>query len=612
MMRTIILGLDAFDPRFFERLVEQGKAPNLAKLAENHGYARLAVSNPPQSEVSWTSLATGLNPGGHGVFDFVHRDPATYTPFISLLPTKKSFAGVQFVPASTATTLFEHAVRKGFPATSLWWPATFPARPESPVSTIPGLGTPDIQGKMGVGTCYAPDPDLAPKRSKTAFAMLVSTAKGRYRAEIRGPARKKGDTTEAAAIEFRLELKDGAGGRMFLGNQVIDLVEGRWSPILELTFKIGVLFKVHAITRVLLTQSKPDPVLYFLPLQIHPLHPLWRYGTPQDFVRKTWKGAGPFLSLGWPQDTTGLEEGCMSDEQFLDLCDSIFRAREAALFLQLRDYQEGVLACVFDSLDRIQHMFLRDRPDIVESWYVKLDSLAGRVLEYIQQNLPGDTQLLVMSDHGFTAFDHKVHLNRWLIDNAYLTPKDSQRSSSLLDIDWSRTKAYALGLNSIYLNLKGREGQGIVPVDQVEMVMQEINDGLASWLGPDHRQVVHHSYTRGEALQGGLIGYGPDLLVGYSPGYRASQQTGLGGWEVGSLEPNQDHWGADHCIDPQFVPGVLLSNRSLENLPAPSFKDIPALALGESVISGDSTPPSYPSEEDREVLEERLKSLGYL
>jgi predicted AlkP superfamily phosphohydrolase/phosphomutase len=199
-----------------------------------------------------------------------------------------------------------------------------------------------------------------------------------------------------------------------------------------------------------------------------------------------------------------------------------------------------------------------------------------------------------------------------LSERGFLTSKANGKGSSLLDIDWANSRAYALGLNSIYINLKGREGQGIVPVDQVENLVNDLKTELISWLGPDHRQVVYRCYTRGEVLQGGLIGYGPDLLVGYSPGYRASQQTGLGGWEKDSLEPNRDHWGADHCIDPQFVPGVLFSNKGLKPLTNPSYREIPALALGESVTSGDSAPPSYPSEEDRDVLEERLKSLGYL
>ncbi len=611
-MRTVILGLDAFDPRFFEGLLEQGKVPNLAKLVRLNGYSHLAVSNPPQSEVSWTSIATGLNPGGHGIFDFVHRDPSSYTPYVSLLPTQKGIAGVQFVPPFTAPSLFEHAVRKGFPAKSFWWPATFPARPEVPVSTIPGLGTPDIHGKLGVGSLYSLDDSPLKGGAKTCEEKLTGLGKGRFRGTLKGPARKKGQDTEVAGVEFQLELIDKISARLFLGRQVIELIEGKWSPIFELTFKVGLLFNVHAITRVILTQTQPDPILYFLPLQIHPLHPLWRYGTPQEFVRKSWQAGGPFLSLGWPQDTTGLEDGCINDAQFLELCESIFSARETTLFSHLQDFREGVIACVFDSLDRIQHMFWRDRPDFIEAWYVKLDSLVGRALDFVESRKGDNTQLLVMSDHGFTAFDHKVHLNRWLADRAYLTPKDTGKSGGLSDIDWSNTCAYALGLNSIYLNLRGREGEGIVSLDEVESLVNQLTTDLTAWLGPDHRPVVNHCYSRGEALSGSLIGYGPDVLVGYSPGYRASPQTGLGGWEASSLEANRDHWGADHCIDPLFVPGVLFSTRGLENLPRASFRDIPTLALGEKVKTGDSAPPSYPSEEDRDVLEERLKSLGYL
>ncbi len=611
-MRTIIIGLDAFDPRYYEKLYEQGKVPNLAKLAGRGGYANLSISNPPQSEVSWTSIATGLNPGGHGIFDFVHRDPSTYSPFVSLLPTQKGLAGVGFTPPHTATTFFEHAVRRGYPATSLWWPATFPARPDLPVSTIPGLGTPDIHGKLGVGTLFANDEGILPLGSKTAFEKLSRSHDGKYSAEIKGPARKKGDRSESATLGIQLESLDEKTAKLSLGSQVIELILNQWSPIVELTFNVGFLFKVHAITRVILTRTQPDPVLYFLPIQIHPLKSIWRYGTPQDFVRKTWKISGPFLSLGWPQDTTGLEEGCIDDLKFLELCDSIFTAREAALVQHLADYNEGVIACVFDSLDRIQHMFWRDRPDIIDAWYMKLDAMVGRILQTVENRMPSDTHVLVLSDHGFTRFDHKVHLNRWLLEQGYLVKKDGAGNSSLTNIDWNKSRAYALGLNSIYLNLQGREGQGIVPLEQIENTVNEIKSKLSTWIGPDHQLVVNHCYTRGEAFEGSLTQYGPDILVGYSAGYRASQQTGLGSWEENALEPNRDHWGADHCIDPQLVPGVIFSSQSLTHLPNPSYREIPSLVLGEAVTSGKSAPPKPPAEEDRDVLEERLKSLGYL
>src|SRR3972149_3056344 len=119
-MRTIIIGFDAFDAGLFERLHSEGKLPHLSKYVEKGGYARLTISNPAQSEVSWTSIATGLNPGGHGLFDFVHRNPANYALHVSLLPTKQSAVGTQFVPPHNAHTLFDQAVQDGYPATSLW------------------------------------------------------------------------------------------------------------------------------------------------------------------------------------------------------------------------------------------------------------------------------------------------------------------------------------------------------------------------------------------------------------------------------------------------------------------------------------------------------------
>ena len=150
-MKTLILGFDSFDPNVFEDLIGQNQLSNFEKLMGHGGYSQLEVCSPPQTEVSWTSMATGTDPGGHGIFDFVHRDPATYTPYVSILPMRSSALGEQFVAPYTAKTFFEEAADMGFPATALWWPAMFPARPELPVMTLPGLGTPDIRGQLGVG-----------------------------------------------------------------------------------------------------------------------------------------------------------------------------------------------------------------------------------------------------------------------------------------------------------------------------------------------------------------------------------------------------------------------------------------------------------------------------
>jgi predicted AlkP superfamily phosphohydrolase/phosphomutase len=612
-MQTLILGLDAFDPTIFERLSEQGRLPNLTHYAEMGGYARFAVTNPPQSEVSWTSIATGLNPGGHGLFDFVYRDPRTYTLSVSLLPTKRGFAGIQFVPPHSAHTIFDQAVRQGFPATVLWWPATFPARPESPVCTLPGLGTPDIQGKLGVGTLFSTDAGLTQEERKTSVVTLNRCGKYQYTGLLSGPVQKKSRDTTESALKLRLDLIDDKSARLTIGKHSIQLVEGRWSPILELSFKLGRFLSVRALTRVILSQVQPDLKLYFLPLQLHPLHSPWRYATSRAFVKQTWKACGPFLTLGWPQDTTGLEEQCITDSQFLDLCESILSTREHILMHRLQRFHEGILASVFDSLDRVQHMFWRDRPDVVEEWYVKLDNLVGRVKERLAELGKNQARVIIVSDHGFSDFNYKVHLNCWLVDHGYLVTKGDCDSKSLQDVEWSQSQVYAVGLNSLYLNLAGREGHGCVQASQKDPLIDKLRDELLGWQGPDGKPVIQQMWRQEDVFVGPLVAYGPDIVLGYSPGYRASAQTGLGMWEKTTVEPNRDHWGADHCIDPHAVPGVLFSNQALDNFPHPSYRDIPALAIGATPEQSGSSPPLPPfSGEDEEIIEERLKSLGYL
>ncbi|MFQ5615844.1 MAG: alkaline phosphatase family protein [Anaerolineales bacterium] len=613
-MRTIIVGFDAFDPAAFERLHAQGKLPNLGRYVQSDGYRHFTVANPAQSEVSWTSIATGLSPGGHGLFDFVHRNPDTYALNVSLLPTKQGRFGTEFVPPYTAQTIFDQAIDDGYPATVLWWPAMFPARLESPVRTIPGLGVPDIQGRLGVGFLFAPEPEWKEGERKTQFAQLQRRGKGAYSGFLKGPIRKTRSGAQESTLEIQLEVLDDQSARLKVGKQSIDLAVGKWSPILEISFKLGFLISVQAITRVILTRTQPEPRLYTLPLQIHPLRSPWRYATPPGFVKKTWNTFGPFLTLGWPQDTTGLEEDCISDDQFLALCDSIFETRKRIFLHHLQHFREGVLANVFDTLDRVQHMFWRDRPDVIRAWYVKLDALVSE----IESQVGGSTRLLFVSDHGFANFEHKIHLNRWLVEGGYLAPKDAGGAGSFRNVDWSKSRAYAIGLNSLYLNLAGREGQGTVTSGEKENVLNQLRESLLKWQGPDGRAVVQGALTQKDAFDGPLAEYGPDLVVGFAPGYRASAQTGLGGWESTPIEPNRDHWGADHCMDPASVKGVLFSNRGLKDFPEPSYRDFPVLAIGK--MPSDSTHPhskgpvSPPtsSDEDQDAVEERLKGLGYL
>ena len=604
-MKTVILGFDSFDPSIFERMAGQGQLPHLTKLMEAGGYARLEVSSPPQTEVSWTCIATGTDPGNHGIFDFVLRDPNSYIPYVSILPMKKTALGEGFVPPYTTKTFFEEAAGMGYPATALWWPAMFPARPDLPVNTLPGLGTPDIRGQLGVGTLFTTEDET---KKKTAVARLEDSGAGRFSGTLSGPTVKGRSGVTTATLPVTVEALDATRARLIVGDQKIELKLGQWSDIVELKFKAGTFFNIHAIARFILTELGGAVRVYSLPLQIHPLHSAWHYASSPAFAKSLWTKVGPYLTLGWPQDTTGLEEGCISDEQFLALCDTIFDRRVQIFFHLLDQFKEGVLASIFDDLDRVQHMFYHNRLDVAQAWYKKLDDFVGEV----GARLNGKHRLLILSDHGFSVFKHKVHLNRWLAEQGWLVLKDGASEGSLAEVDWTRTKVYAVGLNSLYLNVSGREGQGTVAAQDIEPLLAEVQKKLLDWIGPDGNAVVERARLKHEVYTGPYSRLGPDLVVGYAPGYRASSETGLGKVPALTVEPNTGHWGADHCVDADLVPGVIFANRDLRDFGAISFRDIPFLAIGKHLDQSHVKPPSQSGPQGQKDLEERLKGLGYL
>jgi hypothetical protein len=519
---------------------------------------------------------------------------------------RKSAVGEQFVPPYTAKTFFEEAAELGYPATALWWPAMFPARPALPVNTLPGLGTPDIRGQLGVGTLLSSEDEVL---KKTGVVKLASAGKDRFTASLPGPQTQGRSGPQTISLPISLDVVDEKTARLTVEKQQVELHLGEWSDIIELRFKAGMLFNIHAITRFIATSLSGVVRVYVLPLQIHPLHSTWHYASSPSFSKKLWKDVGPYLTLGWPQDTTGLEDGCISDDQFLDLCESIFNRRIQILYYLMNDFREGVLASIFDDLDRVQHMFFHNRMDVVQDWYKRLDGFVGEVSAKVDV-WSGKYRFLLMSDHGFTDFRNKVHVNCWLQENDYLSLANGQRDLS--GVDWSKTKAYAVGLNSIYLNVAGREGQGIVQADELEGLLTSIKTSLLAWKDANGQSVIQKVRLKHETYSGPYTRFGPDLVVGYAPGYRASAETGLGKVPAISLEPNTDHWGADHCMDSDVVPGVIFANRDLRDFGTISFRDIPFLAIGKHLDQSNIKPPSQAAGQGQKDIEERLKGLGYL
>jgi hypothetical protein len=446
---------------------------------------------------------------------------------------------------------------------------------------------------------------------KTCCKRLESKSGGVYEGTLSGPAKKIISGVKAVNLDFQVMVLNENSARFSLNDLVFELIIDQWSPLLEITFNYGFMATMKAVTQVIFTQLQPYPALYFLPLQQHPLQSPWHYGTPKRMVKDFWENRGPFLNLGWPQDTIALEEEIINDEQFLYLCNQVFLQRQQIFRSLIESYEEGILACVFDSLDRVQHMFWKNRPDIIEAWYLKMDKLAGRITNQLYAKQGGESvRLVFLSDHGFKDYDYMVNVNRWLIEEGFLHVKDGVRSRNLSGVNWEKTQAYAVGLNSLYLNLVCREGRGSVTPAKKRKTLEDIRLSLYQWVGPDGGKVVQGVLFNEEAFEGPLGKCGPDLVIGYVPRYRASPETGLGSWGEQPIENNHNHWGANHCMDAKAVPGVIFSNDGLKDYPDPSYKDIPNMTIGKELDINHSEKPIL-SSEDQEEINERLKGLGY-
>jgi predicted AlkP superfamily phosphohydrolase/phosphomutase len=186
----------------------------------------------------------------------------------------------------------------------------------------------------------------------------------------------------------------------------------------------------------------------------------------------------------------------------------------------------------------------------------------------IRERLPANTLLIVMSDHGFQPYTRKLHLNAWLRDAGYLVMKDGKKTGHILtdDVDWSKTRAYGVGFNGLYLNRAGRESEGIVSATEADKLMGEISRKLEALKDPKGgRSVVLKMYSSAEIYSGPRTSEAPDLVVGYNESYGCSDESTLGEITEEILEDNTSRWSGNHLMSPDVVPGILLMNRKLSS-----------------------------------------------
>ncbi|MDP6451166.1 MAG: alkaline phosphatase family protein, partial [Lentisphaeria bacterium] len=365
---------------------------------------------------------------------------------------------------------------------------------------------------------------------------------------------------------------------LHIAGQKIALPLNAYTDWITIRFRLAPGFRVNGVCRFHLISTKPF-TMYCTPVQIDPDKPVMPISHPTVYSNYLARLLGKYSTLGLAEDTWSLSEGVLDEDAFLTQAYDIHEERERMLIDSLDRVRRGMVACVFDAPDRIQHMFWRfidnnhpalaerpnTHPDTIRDMYRRMDETVGKVMERLDE----DTTLIVMSDHGFKPFRRGLDLNAWLLANDYLKLKgDAANTDSeyLADVDWTRTRAYAIGLAGIYVNRRGREAQGIVAEEETESLIAELAEKLTGLVDTETGDVaVHEAIPGNRAYRGPYVDAAPDLIIGYTVGYRVAWDAAVGKCGTDIFAPNTNAWSGDHCVHPDLVPGVLFSSIKLKD-----------------------------------------------
>ena len=620
--RMVILGFDGMDPALTAKWMTEGKLPNMKRLADQGALLPLTTTQSPESPTAWASFATGVNPGKHNIYDFLVRDTSTYLPDLGMVRREPARFLFNYVPYRKpklsslrgGTSFWVTAGRAGVRSSVLTVPVTFPPEEVPLGELLSGLPLPDIRGTMGTFYYFATDLSRY-EEGNTEFGGILkrlSFDKDVARTELVGPPnpiikqqvqalRAKGspmadaDRAKLTALQANEDVRvpltirwnrTDKAATVEIEGQSIPLEPGKVSRWIALEFRVNFLVRVHGMAQMLLMNADDELQLYVSPVNWKPENPPLPISYPASFSADLFERLGNYRTLGWAEATWPLNEGRMDEQAFMDDLYKAFDDRAQVILSRVDSHDWDVLVGVIESTDRVQHMMWRlmdpTHPmydaalaarygDSIERVYRRADQFVGEVA----QRLDPDTAFLIVSDHGFHSWRKAVNLNTWLVQQGYMTLRGQQPGEKTLDdlfsggefwenVDWSRTRAYAMGLGQVYFNLRGRESGGIVsPGAEAAQLAEELSARLLSLNDPDDgASIVSAVYKRDDIYAGEYLANASELQVGMAEGYRVSWQTTLGGAPPGVVYPNMKKWSGDHGgYDYRTTAGVLISNR---------------------------------------------------
>lgn len=611
--RVIIIGFDGMDYNLLRDFMKKGHPfPNFEKLAQEGTFTPLWSTDPPISPVAWSTFTTGANPGKHNIFDFLTTDRNTYMPKLAgsdILPPKRTLKiGKYIIPITKpkiellrkSKSFWKIVSSKGIFSAVLRVPFTFPPEKFNGLM-LAGLGTPDLRGTQGSFTFYtdAAKEDEDFDISEGVFELLEEVEKDKYRAKVKGPVNPfiKGNVLLELDFIITVDRKEKTAV-LQIDKEKINLKKGVTSEWMTLTFKAGFI-KVSGIAQWVLEdvgENKPIK-LYLSPINIDPEKPSMPISHPKIFSVYLSKLLGPYATLGMAEDTWALSEQVMSEEVFLEQMYAYNTEREKSFFDTFKKYKSGLLVQVFEATDRAQHIFWRyfkdakspaehksKNPRVVNAileCYQAMDTFMGKLMPKLRK----DDLLMIVSDHGFNRFNRGFHLNAWLHREGYLVLKEGKTESGkwYADVDWSKSRAYGQGLNGVFLNMKGREKYGIVNSGkEAQQLKEEIKQKLLQVTDPKtNEKAITKAFRREEIYRGPYTPNAPDVVVGYTVGYRVSWESAVNyvhGKDAPVFEDNTRFWSADHAFTREAVPGIFFSNKKIKTKD-PSLADISPTVL---------------------------------
>jgi predicted AlkP superfamily phosphohydrolase/phosphomutase len=610
--RVVVLGIDGLDYHLVRDLVAQGRLPNLARLGAAGQFTPLATSTPPLSPVAWSTFLTGLDPGEHGIFDFIHRHPETIESFLSTsrtVPPSRmlTFGRWQFPLAAGRVELLRHGTpfwevleQRGVETTIVRMPANFPPSGTA-TRELSGMGTPDMLGTYGIFTLFTSRPEVFERQDVSGGMVLpVDVLDGVVRASIEGPPNPYLVTPVPTTVAFEAHVDQAKSAvKIVIGDQAQVLRVGEWGDWLAVELPLAPMTTLPGEVRFLLKGLAPYFELYASPINLDPFSPALPISSPEDYASELARVGGRFYTQGMPEDTRGMNAGVLKADELLAQARITADENLRQFDYVLGRFADGLLFYYFGHVDQVSHMMWRAMDPthpaytdadakyrhVVEDLYVQMDGVVGRTAAALG---PRDL-LVVMSDHGFTSWRRSFHLNSWLRDQGYLVLRDPNAEDPGLfgNVDWTNTRAYALGLNGLYINVAGREKTGIVAPADRERVADEIAARLLATVDPaTGAPAVTKMYRREQVYKlAGVERIAPDLIVGYAKGTRSSDESALGGLPREVIVDNRDPWSGDHCMDHESVPGILLTSRALRKH-APSLETLAAAILAEFGIDG--------------------------